>query len=108
MRILHVSPDLSPGLGGSVTAALKLCRALARHGAQISVYTTNLDEVGSWSPLHHPKVLPDLPPVDSEGLSIHYFPARWPSRFAFSPELGRRLDRDIQRYDVVHVHRLYR
>src|SRR5205823_4461986 len=107
VRVLHVTPDVSPTLGGTTTQMIEMCRAQARRGARVTVATTNLDEIGRWTPRYRPAVLLRHP-QDIEGVEFRYFPVQWPTRFGFSSTLGRYLREHIADYDVVHVHRLYR
>jgi len=41
------------------------------------------------------------------GVERRYFKVRWPSRFAFSPEMARALRSRTREFDLVHVHSLY-
>ncbi len=107
MRILHVSPDLSPSLGGTTTCAVEMCKALTRAGAGITLISTNLDEVGKWRPAYRPKTL-NVSTVSDDGLTIHYFPTSWPTRLGVSRALNEYLRAKVADYDLVHVHRLYR
>jgi glycosyltransferase involved in cell wall biosynthesis len=100
MRILHVASDLSPRQGGPAKLAPEMCRALARHGHEVALYTTNFDVEG---------VL-DVPldrPVMEGGFIIRYFPVRWPRRWKFSPPLERAIRADAAGFDIVHIHNLY-
>jgi glycosyltransferase involved in cell wall biosynthesis len=107
MRVLHVTPDLSPALGGTTTAALELSAALARRGADVTLISTNLNEVGRWRPLYRPKTLPGLNSL-SDGYKTHLFAARWPTRFGYCPDMHAYLRANVALFDVVHLHRLYR
>src|SRR5262249_2892122 len=68
MRILHVVPTYLPAVryGGPIFAVHGLCRALARRGHHVEVFTTNVDGSGA-SPV------PLGEPVDLDGVQIRYF-----------------------------------
>src|SRR2546421_7313341 len=104
IRVLAVSPDLSPALGGSVLATLELCKALVRAGGYVSLMSTNLDETGRWSFAYKPKVLDVVPlrAISVDGLRLRYFPTVGPSRFAFSPKMAAALPVEAREHDVIH------
>src|SRR2546423_4435740 len=109
MRVLHVTGALAPRLGGPTRAAIEMCEALAARGVEVTLFSTDLDEQGSWSPLR-PPVLLDVPTDRSlqvRGVERRHFRARWPSRVAFCPDMVRALRRRAGAFDVVHVHSLY-
>jgi glycosyltransferase involved in cell wall biosynthesis len=104
-----VTGSLALSLGGPSRAAIGMCEALARQGAQVALFSTDLDEQGRWSPLARPARL-DVPTDRSlqvAGVERRHFRTRWPSRFAFSPEMERALRDRAAGFDVVHVHSLY-
>jgi glycosyltransferase involved in cell wall biosynthesis len=43
----------------------------------------------------------------AEGIDTRAFPILWPPRYAFAPQLGRALRREVRRFDLVHIHSLY-
>ncbi len=102
MRILHVIPSLAPRFGGPPFAAVQMCGELARRGLDVALYTTNvgLDR--------------DSPPVSAPVLSspgrmvIRSFPVSLPGLFGVSYELARALRADVESFDLVHIHSLYR
>jgi len=109
VRVLHVTGALASRLGGPTRAAIGMCEGLAARGVEVTLFSTDLDEQGSWSPLR-PPVLLDVPtdgPVHVRGVERRHFRARWPSRVAFSPDLARALRERMPAFDVVHVHSLY-
>lgn len=100
MKILHVASDLSPRQGGPAKLAPEMCRALARRGHEVALYTTNFDIDG---------VL-DVPldrPVTDGGYTTRYFPVSWPRRWKFSRPLGQAIRAEIGGFDIVHIHNLY-
>lgn len=107
MKVLQVTPDVSPMLGGTTTAALNLCRALVRAGVGTTLVSTDLDEVGTWRPAYAPKTLAATS-VPNEGFDIHCFATSWPSRLGVSRGLARFLREHAGEFDLIHIHRLYR
>ena len=98
MRILHVTPCYEPAWeqGGVVTAISTLCRHMASHGADVHVYTTNLN------PPHRLDVQTNRE-LDVGGVRVTYFEAT----HAFGTFLSRSLTTaclaNIKRFDIVHV-----
>jgi hypothetical protein len=68
MRILHVVPSYLPAVryGGPIFAVHGLCRALAKRGHEVQVFTTNIDGPGI-SPT------PIGTPVDLDGIKNPIF-----------------------------------
>lgn len=100
MKILHVIPSYEPAwaFGGTVTATSNLCRALARKGIDVTVYTTDAD--GKGGHLDVPLNEPD----DLGGVKVWYFKCDLGVRKAFySRGLARKLKETIQEFDVVDV-----
>jgi len=102
MRILHVIPSYLPAVryGGPIFATHGLCKALAARGHEVHVFTTNIDGAGS-SPV------PISLPVNLEGVRVRYFPCPLLRRLYWAPELGRALKREIDKFDVVHLHSVF-
>lgn len=109
MRVLHVSATLAPRMGGPTQAAFSYTSGLARAGVDVELWATNLDEKGSWSPFHVPRVLnvPTDHPLSLDGVLIRYFRTSWPTRFAHSSGLAYELQRSIARFDLIHIHSLH-
>ena len=104
MRILNVFPAYEPAwaFGGVVRCTSSLCRALAQAGADVSVYTTNVDGQGG---------LLDAPvgePVDIGGVKTTYFPSTFGGNSVWdSRELSRALDETIGDFDLLYVSAVY-
>ncbi len=101
VKILHVVPTYLPATryGGPIFAVHGLCRALARRGHDVHVFTTNVDGDGvSGVPLQTPVAL--------DGVQVHYFasPLR---RLYLSPSMKRALRRDTAGFDLVHLHSVF-
>lgn len=100
MKILHIVPTYLPArrYGGPIVAVHGLCRALARRGHEVTVFTTNVDGDGeSDVPLGTDVVL--------DGVHVRYFasPMR---RLYWSPGMRRALQ-DVNAFDVVHNHSVF-
>lgn len=102
MRILHVVPSFAPAwiYGGPVRAAYELCREQAKQGADVTVFTTNINGPA------------DLPvPVDRtmnmEGFQVRYCRVQPPRSYSFSMSLARSLRSKVREFDIVHIHSLF-
>lgn len=101
MRLLHVVPTYFPATryGGPIFAVHGLCRALARRGHDVHVFTTNVDGGG----------VSDVPldgPVDLDGVQVHYFASEL-RRLYVSRSMRRALARDAGAFDLVHLHSVF-
>ncbi|MEM7774291.1 MAG: glycosyltransferase [Pseudomonadota bacterium] len=102
MRVLHVTPSYLPATryGGPIYSVHGLCSALAGHGHEVDVFTTNIDGDG----------VSDVPvgtPVDMDGVQVTYFPLGLGRRIARSPAMGAALEDCVAAYDIVHVHSVF-
>lgn len=102
MRILHVVPSYLPAVryGGPIVSVHGLCKALARRGHEVHVFTTNVDGPRD----------SDVPlgvPVDLDGVKVWYFPSRRLRRLYWAPEMGRALEDQVPRFDVLHLHSVF-
>lgn len=99
MRILHVTPTYLPATryGGPIRSVHGLCRALARRGHDVHVFTTSVDGAGD-SPV------PIAQATDLEGVRVWYFRSSIARRLYWSPGLGRALEAHAGSFDVMHVH----
>jgi glycosyltransferase involved in cell wall biosynthesis len=100
MKILHVIPYYEPAWasGGTVTAISNLCRALARQGIDISVYTTDADGKGGHLdvPLNEPIIL--------GGVKTWYFHCDLlPKKAFYSRGLAKKLKDTVNEFDLVHM-----
>src|SRR5215831_11133178 len=103
MRILHVVPTYLPAVryGGPIFAIHGLCQALAARSHEVEVFTTSVDGPGT-SPV------PIGIPVALDGVRVRYFPCPLLRRLYWAPALGRALQREIDTFDVVHLHSVFR
>ena len=102
MRVLHVVPSYIPAwrYGGPIRSVHGLCRALARRGVEVHVFTTNVDgDRDSDVPLGRP--------VDLDGVNVWYFPSSRARRFYYAPAMKAELRRSIDRFQIVHTHSIY-
>jgi len=102
MRIVHVVPTYWPAVryGGPIVSVHGLCRALAARGHEVSVFTTSVDGPGDLD-------VPLGQPVNLDGVRVTYFPSRYFRRLYWSPEMAKALNREIQTFDVVHLHSIF-
>ncbi len=101
MRILQVIASLAPRYGGPSVACPALARELARRGAEVTVFTTNVDGMGKLD-------VPLGAPVLRDGVLYRYFDG-WtrPAEYKFSPSLARALDQSVADFDAVHIYSMY-
>lgn len=102
LRLLHVVPTYLPAVryGGPIQTVHALCRALAAHGHDVHVFTTNVDgEADSDVPLGRP--------VDLEGVKVTYFPSRILRRLYWSPPMRRALLAAGAGFDLFHLHAIF-
>ncbi len=102
MRLLHVVPSYYPAVryGGPIRSVHGLCRALARRGHDVHVYTTNVDGAGV-------SAVPTDRPVELDGVLVHYFPVTSPRRLYRSPAMARALRFAVAGFDAVHLHSVF-
>ena len=96
MNVLHVTPSMSPNWGGPVVVVSELIPALADEGISCEIATTRGHRVGNEI-------------VGPHGVPIHVFHTGFPARIwtAYSRELSAFLDKNIARFDLVHIHEVW-
>ena len=102
MQILHVVPSYFPAVryGGPIFSIHGLCKALAARGHDLEVFTTNIDGPGE----------SDVPigvPVNLDGVRVRYFPCPFLRKLYWAPALGYALQREVPKFDVVHLHSVF-
>lgn len=100
MKILNVFPVYEPAwvFGGVVRCTSNLCRAMAKMGADVSVYTTNVDGRGGLLPVE------PCCPTDVGGVKATYFPSTFGKNSVWdSRALARQLSKTIAGFDLVYV-----
>lgn len=102
MRVLHVVPSYVPAwrYGGPVRSVHGLCKALARLGHDVHVFTTNIDGAGC-------SEVPVELPVDVDGVTVRYFRSPLFRRLYWSPAMSRALERHAGTFDLLHLHSVY-
>lgn len=102
MRILHVVPSYIPAwrYGGPIKSVHGLCKALAKIGNEVHVFTTNVD-----GPLR--LSVPLGVPVDMDGVQVSYFASDWMRRLYWSPDMARALSDQVPCFDILHLHSIY-
>lgn len=102
MKVLHVVPTYLPAhrYGGPIHSVHGLCKALARRGIEVHVFTTNVDgNTDSDVPLERPVLL--------DGVKVWYFRSQYLRRLYYSQALGAALRGSIQTFNIVHLHSVF-
>lgn len=102
MKLLHVVPTYLPAMryGGPIYAIHGLCKSLVESGAEVSVFTTNVDGDG----------VSDVrinSPIVMDGVEITYFESPYLRKLYYSPTMKLALDKQIDNFDLVHGHSIY-
>jgi glycosyltransferase involved in cell wall biosynthesis len=100
MKVLHVIPSLSPSQGGPSAALPVMERALSLLGMHVESATT--DDDGPYKRLS--KRLGE--PIEENGVTRWYFPKQ-KEFYKVSLPFRRWLQREIHRFDIVHIHALF-
>lgn len=101
LKILHVIQTLAPRYGGPAKLCPEICAHLAERGVEPTIFTTNRD---------YPSGILDVPigePVKHDGVTTRYFPVDFGPLRA-SRSMARALRREVPKFDIVHIHELYR
>ncbi len=102
LRLLFVIPYYHPAFcyGGPVRSISSLCKAMARAGAQVTVFTTNANGEDQLD-------VPLGQPIDIGGVQVYYFRRIRCLLPFYSPDLGRACAQRIREYDLVHSSALW-
>ncbi|MBK5940036.1 glycosyltransferase [Halochromatium roseum] len=101
MNILHVITTLAPRYGGPTTVLKALAQQQARAGLKVTICTTNAD---------HPRGVLDVQPnvpIEEEGVTTWYFSVDF-QPLVVSHTLRRWARKTLPRFDLIHIHGLYR
>ena len=102
MKLLHVVASYLPAVryGGTIVSVHGLCRALARRGHDVHVYTTSVDGPDN-SPVPHGEA------VELDGVNVRYFQSRIFRRLYYAPAMRSALRESMTEFAVVHTHAIY-
>lgn len=102
MRILHVVPSYFPAVryGGPIASVHGLCKALARQGHDVHVFTTNVDGANN-------SAVPLGEAVGLDGVKVRYFPVPALRRLFWSPRMQDALRREMGTFDIAHTHSVF-
>ena len=102
MKLLHVVASYLPAVryGGTIVSVHGLCRALARRGHDVHVYTTSVDGPDN-SPVPHDE------PVELDGVNVRYFQSSIVRRLYYAPAMRSALRESMTEFAVVHTHAIY-
>ena len=105
MKILQVIPAFYPAqaYGGTVEVAYRLSKELVRRGHEVTVYTS--DSIDKY---HRQKSRV----LEIDGIKVYYFKTlnsrlAWNHRLICIPSILPRLRREINSFDIVHLHSYY-
>src|SRR4051812_44247192 len=99
MKILHVIPSLSLKRGGPSFAARTMAEAVARNHIEVHIIATDDDGKGRATvPLEQALV---------ENNVTYYYFRRQTSFYTFSWPLTRWLWKNVNEYDLLHIHSLF-
>lgn len=102
MRILHIISTLAPASGGPTEVLRSLATIQAESDHQVTVCTTDRgNPISERLPVNH------FQEFYSSKVSLKVFPVTY-GPLLFSLELAKWLNRNIQEFQIVHVHGLYR
>lgn len=101
MKVLHVLQTLARNFGGPPTVLYDLVTAQSEAGLDVDVVSTNIDVPHG--------VLPVAPNrfIEYHGGRMRYCSVEF-RPLLFSWDLKRYIDQNIARYDIAHIHGLYR
>ncbi|MBF2067575.1 MAG: glycosyltransferase [Calothrix sp. C42_A2020_038] len=103
MKVLQIVPSISLIYGGPSQMVLGLAPALAAHGAEVTILTTDSNGDAGQKPLD----VPLNQPVQKQGYKIIYFRCSPFRRYKFSLDLLKWLNKHACEYDIAHIHALF-
>jgi len=98
MKILHIVPAYFPAIryGGPIKSVHELNKWLVKNGADVTVYTTNIDGLDNLD-------VPLGEAVDIDGVKVFYFKSSFPRAWFYSRNLHRALEKNIKNFDLIHI-----
>lgn len=100
MKVLHVIPAVAARYGGPSQAVLQMCRALQSEGVEVLIAATDADGQ-SRLPVELEKL------ILYEGVPAIFFSRQWSEAFKYSRPLSRWLIKNVERFDVTHIHAVF-
>jgi glycosyltransferase involved in cell wall biosynthesis len=105
MRVLHITPSVGPSRGGTSEAILGMVSALNNQGISADIATT--DDNGE-----ERLRVPHGKRIEFQEAPTYFFPGFSPSHalvrdYAFSTVFTRWLWKNINNYDLIHIHSLF-
>ena len=94
LKILQVAGWLDPKFGGPPKVCVGQALELAHRGHEVSILSTQAPN----------ELILESKQLEEAGIAVHAFPIRWPHQLRDAPELNLFLKRNIQDYDVAHIH----
>jgi glycosyltransferase involved in cell wall biosynthesis len=100
MKVLHVIPSIGGKSGGPGQAIIPMCRALAEHGIEVLLATSDADLNGESKPeCGRVAVYSDQ--------QVIFFPKQLGNSFKYSRLFAKWLDQNVINYDLVHIHAVF-
>jgi glycosyltransferase involved in cell wall biosynthesis len=98
LRILHVTPFYAPAYiyGGPTRSIPLLCKALARQGVNVTVFTTDANGSTRLDVPH------DRPMISREGVKVWYYHKNIRGSYHYSRQLGQESVRQVENFDLIH------
>lgn len=98
MKILHIVPSYIPAhrYGGPIESVHSLNAGLVKNGAEVTVYTTNIDGSENLN-------VPIGAPVMVDGVKVFYFKSSFPRAWFYSRDLRKALAQNGRQFDVFHI-----
>ncbi len=97
MKILHIVQTYVPAYryGGTIKSVHELNKWLVKKGADVTVYTTNIDGPNDLNVLVNQA-------VDVDGVKVFYFKSSFPRSWFYSKYLRRALAENSKNFDIIH------
>ena len=97
MKILHIVQTYVPAyhLGGTIKSVHELNKWLVKKGAEVTVYTTDINGPEDLN-------VPVNQLVDLDGVKVFYFKHSFPRAWSYSKYLRRALAENAKNFDIIH------
>lgn len=94
MKILHVVPYFNPKRGGDVNVCANLAKEFVNKKHEVTIITTDFELNNEY-----------YKSIEKEGVNLIHFRSLFnKGLLIYSPEMKKWLDKNIQEYDIVHLH----